>query len=339
MCISKYLLTIAMTLLLFAVPAHALPDTAEDLQAIIQNEFGGDANTYIVEEPGEFRRMACRGRVDLIQQLLDEGLTVGDLPFRSLERFYECALDKAEWSALALVIDPQTLAKIEREANSVSLPLQEPVYSDDYQGTLLLLENGAHQIDNRTWTQGIFTEDGHRFLTVEWAVKQDHINVIAAFEDAGYGDIVADARIQGLRALLYQLATGKEAGEGFLSGLVDLALGVGLGAANSDFLLTSLGGSFIDSLMESEVGGEPTLSPDGIEMQLRLSRYLTTVDAPVDLKLAPKDTANPLTETKPPASTNISSLEELERLADLRDRGVLSEEEFEAMKARILRIP
>jgi hypothetical protein len=339
MHIAKILITIAAALLMLPSAANALPDTAGELRAIIESDYGGDANAYVTGENGDFRRMACRGRADLIQQLLDEGLIVGNLPYRTLERFYQCAMDEAEWDGLALIIEPQTLARVERDANSTGLPLQHPVYTNDYQGTLLLLVNGAHQIDNRGWTRGVFTKDGHRFLAVEWAVRQDYFEVIKAFEDAGYEDIVTDARIPGLRALLYQLATGNDAGGGFLPVVVDLALGVALGGSNTDFLFTLAGGSFVDSLLGNDEGGERSLSSEGIEMQRKLSRYLTSVDAPIEKEPAPKNPASALTATKPLASTSLSAIEELERLADLRDRGVISEEEFEIMKTRIFEAP
>ena len=44
--------------------------------------------------------------------------------------------------------------------------------------------------------------------------------------------------------------------------------------------------------------------------------------------------ARPDGSTAPPASPSVTT--ELERLADLRARGVLTEEEFQAQKARIL---
>jgi hypothetical protein len=46
--------------------------------------------------------------------------------------------------------------------------------------------------------------------------------------------------------------------------------------------------------------------------------------------------AQPTPATAPPAPSQDSYLDELERLADLRDRGIVSEEEFEATKKKLL---
>ena len=44
-----------------------------------------------------------------------------------------------------------------------------------------------------------------------------------------------------------------------------------------------------------------------------------------------------MTEKKPASPSSLDSISQLERLADLRDRGALSEEEFQNHKAKILR--
>lgn len=49
--------------------------------------------------------------------------------------------------------------------------------------------------------------------------------------------------------------------------------------------------------------------------------------------------STPIDEEAASASGTRNILEELDALGDLRDRGILSDEEFEAMKARILESP
>ncbi len=344
---SKLVLAILPASFIVSVPAQAFPDNAAELREIIATEFAGNANAYVEEERGDFRRMACRNRADLVQQLLDDGLVVSDIPFDTAEDFYECAFDEDSWTALALIIDPEVLAVIEQEASTYSLPLQHAVYGDNYEGTRLLMENGAHTVDTRGWTQGTLTKDGHRLLVAHYITRENEQQAARGMEDAGYGDILADARQPGFWELVYQIGTGSEAsgggGGGLLGGIADIAIGAALGGSQMDFLMAGAGGSFLDAIAGGGEGGgsgQASLSPEGLEMQRRLSRYLLTVDAPPEP--APQPEAEPAAlAAQPaagpaPASATLSTLEELERLADLRDRGVLSDAEFEAMKGQII---
>ncbi|GEM_PF-3322967 len=328
---------LAATTVLFSQPALALPDDAAALREIIATEFGGDANAYVEEEDGDFRRMACRNRADLVQQLLDDGLVASDIPFQTRERFYDCAFDEDGWDALALIIEPETLAILEREASTYALPLHYPVYGDDYKGTRLLLENGAHLMDTRSWTQGVLTEDGQRLLAARHITQENNGQAARGMEEAGYGEILADARQPGFTDLVVQIGTGSEAGGGgsggLLGGIADIAIGAALGGSPADFLISGAGGSFIDAMMDG--GSESaTLSPEGVEMQRRLSRYLLIIEEPAEPE-PPALAAQP-SAAQAPVSATMSTLEELERLADLRDRGVLSVAEFEMMKDEIL---
>ena len=58
---------------------------------------------------------------------------------------------------------------------------------------------------------------------------------------------------------------------------------------------------------------------------------------PANVPIAPLGSPPAEPSGRPPAAPNVTT--ELERLADLRARGVLTEEEFQAQKARILRQP
>lgn len=324
---------LAAALLFFPSTAMAFPDDAAELRQIIATQFGGNANAYVKEEASDFRRMACRNRADLVQQLLDDGLTVSDIPFRTLEPFYKCAFDENEWDALELIIDPGTLAVIEQEAGSLSLPLQDPVYRNDYKATRLLLENGAHTIDNRRWTRGVLTKDGHRLNIAGFAVRKNLDEVLRALEDAGYGEIVADARQPGFWDIVFNVGTGGEIGGGFgglLGGVADIAAGAALGGSTSDFLIASAGSAVLDS---GSGGGAALSQISDSELQRKLARYLATVEMPRGAEPQSIDTAN---SENMPAIPKTDVLGELERLADLRDRGVLTKEEFEAIKATII---
>lgn len=316
----------------------AFPDDAAELRQIIATQFGGDANAYVNEERGDFRRMACRNRADLVQQLLDDGLVVSDVPYQTLKRFYQCAFDENEWDALALIIDPETLVRVEQEAGSLFLPLQDPVSSNNYRATRLLLENGAHTVDNRRWTRGVLTKDGHRLNVAGFAVRQDLNEVLRAFEDAGFGEIVADARRPGFWDLVYNVGTGEEIGGGFgglLGGVADIVVGAALGGSTTDFLIASAGSSLLDG--EDDGGAGRGAAPgqiSDVELQRKLARYLVTVEMPPEAE-------PPSIESKgsqnAPSIQETDVLGELERLADLRDRGALTDEEFETMKAAILK--
>ncbi len=324
---------LAAALLTFPSAAMAFPDDAAELRQIIATQFGGDANSYVIGENGDFRRMACRNRVDLVQQLLDDGLVFSDVPYRTLKRFYQCAFDENEWDALALIIDPETLARVEQEAGSLFLPLQDPVYNNNYGATRLLLENGAHTVDNRRWTRGVLTKDGHRLNVAGFAVRQNLNEVLRAFEDAGFGEIVADARRPGFWDLVYNVGTGEEIGGGFggmLGGVADIVVGAALGGSTTDFLIASAGSSVLDD------GADRAATPrqiSDVEIQRKLARYLVTVEMPPEAEPASIESKG---SENAPAIQETDVLGELERLTDLRDRGALTDEEFETMKAALL---
>lgn len=328
---------LAAALLTLPSAAMALPDDAGELRQIVATKFGGDANTYVIEESGDFRRMACRNRADLVQQLLDDGLVVSDVPYRTLKSFYQCAFDENEWDALALIIDPETLARVEQEAGNLFLPLQDPVYSNNYKATRLLLENGAYTVDNRGWTKGVLTKDGHRLNIAGFAVRQNLNEVLRAFEDAGYAEIAADARQPGFWDLVYNVGTGKEIGGGLggmLGGVADLVVGAALGGSPTDYLIASAGSAVLDNEADGGADGEAMLSQiSDVELQRKLARYLVAVEMPPEAE--PESIVSPNTENAP-ATQKADVLGDLERLADLRDRGMLTDEEFEAMKARVL---
>lgn len=63
----------------------------------------------------------------------------------------------------------------------------------------------------------------------------------------------------------------------------------------------------------------------------RRAGYATTQSQPVAADRTPTPPARPATPTRPP-----TPLDDLERLADLRDRGAVTEEEFQRMKRELL---
>lgn len=320
----------AAVVLLLPVPAMALPDDAADLQEIVTSEYGGDANAYVADKDGDFRRMGCRDRVDLVQQLLDDGLVLADVRPFHLEQFYDCATRNKNEAVFALVVEPRSIEILEQR----SPVLSDVVARDNYAMTLALLQNGAERWIIRDWAKTNLTGEGHLLYAAKFAVDRNRNDAIRAFSDAGFADILADARQPGFVDLVTQIGSGSQGGGGgLLGGLADLALGAALGGSPTDFLIASAGTSVLD---RGEDDGSAPAQVDDLEMQRKLARYLATVEMPPEEEPSLAD-GEESELTSPTPQTDV--LGELERLADLRDRGVLADEEFEAMKARILKGP
>lgn len=160
-------------------------------------------------------------------------------------------------------------------------------------------------------------------------------NVTRALQDAGYTDIVEDARRPGMKreffrariawaehidaynpSVLDRMIRGASD-----AGLADIALGVAVGG-DAGALISAAGA------VEAVFGDAPDEVSDS---RFDFSRYLRGYTSEAGAE----------TEREAPAPARIESetssmLDELERLGDLRERGVISQAEFDALKDQIL---
>lgn len=397
----------ALALAVLTSPAQAMPEDVAEMRQIIAGEFGGNANAYVEEEAKDFRRMACRQRNDLLKTLLEDGLELDRLTYKTHVDAAYCAYQKEAGPTLRLILTPDLMTQWEESTfgqKYTMSPFQGAIYANEYDLVKVFLENGVHQAFNDK-ELAVLTREEQLLLVVNWANDAGKEQAIRAFHDAGFSHIVAaaqnEANIRYVRARL-----GKEGGGGGLlrtiaGGVAGAYLGGTTGAA-----LGILKGGTSGSDNEAEIDptrplplatnraelgmmlGPVTLPKPGLEVQeiavdgpasftdiakgdiivaiggmpvaRRGSLYVATekvndaeqfeVDYIRDgerrtaiFGLAQPEPALVELQAQPAtsaSSSNVSSedttLAELERLADLRDRGVLSDEEFAAMKARIL---
>lgn len=317
-----------------APPALALPDNASELHASIVGEYGNDANAWVEDNGGDFRVMACRKRADLLRQLLDDGLEVSRISTKRLQPFYTCALDKNDEQIFPMIVEPKSLARIERESARWGLPLHYSIGKDSHANTLAILKNGGHIWDKRDLAMRNYTRDGQLLNAAAVAIDQDNQNALRAFYDAGMGEIVEDARDKGFRHVVGQLALERDGkGGGLFGGILDLAVGAALGGSPMDFLIASAG----TSALGSSGGGSTSVSAsDRNAMKVRMARYLSNVETPVTASAVSEATAPASPTAEATGLSRLDTVEELERLAILRDRGVISEEEFDALKAKAI---
>jgi hypothetical protein len=92
-------------------------------------------------------------------------------------------------------------------------------------------------------------------------------------------------------------------------------------------------GASVEELTEEElVAAMEDLGIKSIELDDNDRAIITAEEGQAAPEAPPAQTAPPVA----PAEPEPSYLDELERLADLRDKGVISEEEFEAKKKQLL---
>ena len=384
--------------------AQAMPDDVSELRQIIAQDFGGDVNAYIQEEYKDFRQMGCKGRVDLLQALLDDGLQLDELSHRTHMGPIRCALMKSEAAAFALVLTPDRLSAWEAsmfdDANVMS-PLQFAIYENEYGIVRAMLENGVHQHLNDD-DYAVLTREEQLLLAANYAMDAGKENAIRAFRDTGWGDFLTasqdDQNIRYIRARagktgggggLLRTIAGGVAGA-YLGGTTGAALGIlGGGTSGKDDdvkidpskplplptrraslgVLLGMDDPAAKGLKVAQVAdggpaeaaglsaGDVIMSIGGVPVASRGSLYVATEKVAEaeqfeveylragKMQLATFGLPQPKSESGPTRTTvagtaqapsEDTTLAELERLADLRDRGVLSQEEFEEMKARIL---
>lgn len=412
-------LTLAASSLFFAAPALAMPADPAELNSVIQTKYKGDAAAYVTDNRGEFRKMGCNGRVDLLQALLDAGLVLENLEpgrYSAHAQAIRCAFEKGKMEALALLLTPDAMTMFEEvefgQAWQASL-LSQAIYWDSYDRVRYLLENGVHAAEHDK-EAAILTREEHLLLAAYGALDTEKEDAIRAFQDAGFANILDAARSKANYRYVIDRARGGGGGGGggsllrsVLGGVAGAALGGSAGAALG-FLgggtnasgdgdasgATQGNGPLPLATNRAELGaqlnpvtaprrglqvqqvdnggpavvaglmqGDVILSIAGMPVASRGSFYVATEEAfgketfeveylrdgalqtaVFDKRKASQGTvaATPMRNSapRPEGSTRApdpaSTLEELEKLGDLRDRGVLSEEEFETMKARIL---
>lgn len=415
---SIVILALATSSLFFAAPALAMPDDPAELNSLIRTKYNGDAAAYVEDNRGEFRKLGCQGRADLLQALLDAGLVFEDLKpsrYSAHAQAIRCAFDKGKMEALALLLTPDAMTMFEEvefgQTWQASL-LSSAIYWDSYDRVRHLLENGVHAAQHDK-EAAILTREEHLLLAAYEALDTEKEDAIRAFQDAGFGHIIDAARNKANWRYVIDRMKGSRGGGGgglfrsLLGGVAGAALGGTTGAAlgflgagadasgdgdgngapqgsgplplatNRADLGAQLnpvtaprrglqvqkvdasGPAALAGLMQGDV----IVSIAGIPVASRGSFYVATEEAfgkerfEVEYlregvqqtalfdksKAAPETGAaqaagNPASQAETPARAQdpSSTLDELQKLGDLRDRGILSVEEFEAMKARIL---
>lgn len=340
---SHFCLAIASAPLFLASPAAAFPDDAAELSEIIGSEYGGNANLYVADEAGDFRRMGCRGRNDLMQELLDSGLAMDQVdPDHRIDMFV-CAVYDERAEFLQAFLTPEWLAEIDAEylGRRPISPLMFAMSENDYALTMALLANKPRYYHWQGKRVENLTPEGHLLLGAYRARKSKKDRSLAAYVEALPADLIEDSRNDAFVDMVDDFALGRGGtnnggggGGGFLGGIADIALGAALGGSPTDFLIASAGASLLDAGGDGSEGSDAAPA-NNADMQRKLARYLTVVNAPTEPEPAP----TPATQPAAPQATvsqSLSTLDQLERLADLRDRGVLTEEQFEALKTQIL---
>jgi hypothetical protein len=381
------------------------------MRQIITTEFGGDARAYVEENDGDFRVMGCRGRTDLLQTLLDDGLDFNSLSYSTHWWAFYCAWDKGDYAAMELLLTPDlvTAHELEQAEKKTLRYLMQSINWNDYDRVRIWLENGAHDWDNDSEYLTL-TREEHLLLAAYEAVDDSKEDAIRAFHHAGFGFLIEAARNEQNVRYVKERASRGGGGGGLFRGLATMAAGRALGGTQGAILETMATSSLSSDGNEENqaVSGGPLPLPTGraeLGAQLDLTRqpqgglqiaavevdgpaqaaglmagdvitriagipvnsrgsfYVATENA-VDLDtfeivyrrdgteqtlqfdpsarvaIAAADAQAIAREVSPSgqaaASDTEAKLAELERLGDLRDRGILSEEEFEEMKAKIL---
>lgn len=403
-------LCLFIAFLLFAHPAQAMPKTVEALQETIRAQYGGDANAYVEAKKKHFRKIACKGRVDLLEALYDAGLVLVDVPQRIRWLGFRCAFDKGQMAALKLILTPDVLTAHERselgEKYEATL-LDIAIYWNSYDRVRFLLETGVHTFANDKKAQAL-TREEHLLLAADRAIDLKKDDAIRAFRDAGFGHIVDAARNEANVRYVFARA-GKGKGGGLLRGVATIAAGTALGGTQGA-ILSTMGGAKalqrdrdakaqqgsgplllatnradLDSALSevsgpqrglkvaaiepggagaraglaigdviTDIAGQPVASRGSFYVATHQAakaqafevRYLrdgasyTATFGPqaLDAKAPSSDQqSGPETKTATAGTPDMAStLDELDKLGSLRDRGVLSDEEFETMKAKIL---
>ncbi|MCI5045870.1 MAG: SHOCT domain-containing protein [Aquisalinus sp.] len=319
--------------------AQALPDTSAELLELINADYGGDPNAYVEAEfRGDYRTLGCRGRTDLLQALLDAGLKLEDVPPAGTSNMLRCAYGRGHLDVFRLGLTPEGLRTYENyKAQSVddASLLNQTVWDNDYAFTLALLENGTSLFNASDGAYVALTREGQYLRVAIVAQEKNFRNVTRALKEAGYGDIVEDARRPGIKKAFFNARIAwadhidaynptvldRMIRGASKSGLADLAIGAAVGGDVGAIL--SVAGA-----AEMALGDAPSAVEDS---GFDFSRYLRGYQSAAAIS-AEAEQGSPAEAGGDATST----LVQLEQLADLRDRGAITKEEFDLFKRRIL---
>ncbi len=402
-------------LFLSTASVQAMPRTPEKLKALLAEEYGGDPVAYVNQKPNHFKEMGSKGRTDLVQVLMDEGLVLSVIDSKPREEFLFSTIMKSRVETLAAAIDPDSITLSENRGygEQTWTPLWRAIYKNNYDVTLVILQNGPSRVYNHKNYLHL-TREEQLLLAADWAIDRGKNKALRAFPDAGYGHILAaaqnDAAVNYVKAragldsrggggsmlgavagVVGGAAMGGDFGtmlaiEGGLEAL-DQSSGNGSGAAGGNGPLklatnrANLGlqvktvleprrGMVVEKIMPDQpadlggiqegdvivaIAGQPVAHNGSLLVATEKAakqkeynvdyyrggeRLVATLSQFEETKPKAEKSTSPgsedATATKTAKSGSTSMIEQLERIADLRDRGVLTDEEFEAMKAKIL---
>jgi len=406
----------ALIFLTATVSLEAMPRTPEKLRALLADSYGGDPVAYVNAKPNHFREMGNKGRTDLVQVLMDAGLVLSVIDSKPREAFIFDTIMKSRAETLAAALDPDsiTLSEDRGKGENTWTPLWRAIYKNNYDVTLLILQNGpSRTFNHRNYLQ--LTREEHLVLAASWAIKRGKNRALQAFSDAGYGHIVEVARNKAAVDYIDARAGIKSKGDGgsMLGAVAGVVGGMALGGDLGSMIALEGGLAALDqssgnaSEGSGQAGGPLQLATNRAHLGLQLQTVLeprrgmlvakVVPDHPGDLagiqqgdvivaiagqpvayqgslwvstEIAAKQeayvvdyfrgderlqaTLSQFQQTKPEVEKSPSSgsrdaptteaaksrsssmIEQLERIADLRDRGVLSDDEFDALKAEIL---
>ena len=180
----------------FATPAVAMPDDAAELRTIIAQDYGGNANLYVADERGDFRRMGCRGRTDLMQQLFDSGLDLAAVDPDTRTDMFVCAIYDERAEFLGAFLTPQWLTEIDEEyvGRRPISPLMWAIDNNDCEFTRVLLANDASYVFWRGPLSENLTREGQLLMSAHRAQRRNKERAMQSLVEALPAQLIADSR-------------------------------------------------------------------------------------------------------------------------------------------------
>ena len=311
-------LSLATASLLVAAPAVALPADPAELNSIIQTRYGDDPAAYVADNKGEFRKIGCQGRIDLMQQLFDRGLDLDAVEPDSRSDMFVCAIYRKEAAFLKVFLTPRWLAEVDEKyaGRSPISPLMFAVDANDYDLAAAILANRPGYYFWRGGGNENITREGQLLLGAYRARRQKKERALQAFVEALPADLIADSRNDAFIDRLQEAAKGRDSAgsasgdsggggglfRSILGGVAGAALGGTTGAA-----IGFLGAAGGDSDEAQADGGQSagsanvdssarTFSPE----QKRLATYLYNVSYTPDDRIARASLGAGVSPTLPP---------------------------------------
>lgn len=314
--------TAALTIISTGAPALAQAESVAELRELIAEDYAGDPQAWAADEERDFRRLGCRGQTQTLQALLDDGLELQRLSPENHGRLAHCAGWNGHAETFRLVADERSIGWINSyifsDPNSQGF-FKRVVDRDFSDVARVALEHGLYAWDARGDRDETLNEDGQLLLAASQAFRDGNTATFEAFDDAGFGYLLDDARDWEFRTELYRLSM--DGGGGFLGALAELALGAAVGGLAGDAMMV---GGALDAVSDSD---DDVSTPGS-----RFLPYLAGYEEQAAAVLPSGDADRQAAE----AGQTSDTIGELERLADLRDRGVITQAEFDDLKARLL---